>query len=149
MFCKYCGANCPDEAEFCATCGKKLNETPVEEAPIVETPVEEVPTAEAPVEETPVVEAPVVEAKKTNVLGIVSLVLGILSVLGLCCCTYLGVPLGIAAAITGFISNSKEKNTMAIVGLVLGIIGTVLCIAYIILVAVAGLGSNIFEELMY
>ena len=71
-------------------------------------------------------------------LATTSLVLGILSLVLLCC--YLGIPLGAGAAITGFIgmnrANSDPGNyggkELAIIGMVLGGISFVLSFFFII-----------------
>lgn len=64
--------------------------------------------------------------RKDKTLATISLVLGILSLVLICC--YLGIPLGAGAGITGFIAISKVNGDpqayagkeMAIIGLVLG-----------------------------
>lgn len=55
MFCKYCGAQLPEDAHFCGACGKGLAEaeemtsTPAQELPAQETPAAPVaPAQEAP-----------------------------------------------------------------------------------------------------
>ena len=69
---------------------------------------------------------PVPPKQGTDVLGIVSLVTGILSLLG-CCCTWLGIVFGIAAVVCAVLSRSQSANRkfsgMAVAGLVCGIIG--------------------------
>ncbi|MDH3492865.1 MAG: DUF4190 domain-containing protein [Acidobacteriota bacterium] len=87
----------------------------------------------------------VVSQDKT--LPTVSLVLGILSLVLMCC--YLGVPLGAGAAITGFIGMSRVNSDpstfggkeLAIIGMVLGGISFVLSILLII----GGVLSSIFD----
>lgn len=72
-------------------------------------------------------------------LAITSMVLGIVGLLSVCCCTLLSGPLGIAATITGFIGLSKANDGsaggkgMAVAGVVLGIITILLTIASVIL----------------
>lgn len=69
---------------------------------------------------------PVPPKQGTDVLGIVSLVTGILSLLG-CCCTWLGIVFGIAAVVCAVLSRNQSANRkfsgMAVAGLVCGIIG--------------------------
>lgn len=59
-----------------------------------------------------------------TVLSIVSLVLGILSILTACCCG-MGILLGIGAVVTGIISKSKNMGGagLAIAGIVTGAVG--------------------------
>ena len=81
-------------------------------------------------------------ANNANGLAVASLVCGIIAVVMVCCCTYLGIILGILAIFFGIISKDEYGNrpTMAKVGLVLGIIGAVVCIGWIIL-SIAGIIS--------
>jgi hypothetical protein len=77
-------------------------------------------------------------------LPTISLILGILSIVLMCC--YGGIPLGLAAAITGFIGMSNaNKNPMqfggrglAIGGLIMGIIGFMGTILFVIFALAAG-----------
>lgn len=71
-------------------------------------------------------------APKQNVLAIVSLISGILSLL-LCCCFYLWVPTSIIAIVTGFMarkqiqeSNGAETgDNLAIAGMICGAVALV------------------------
>ena len=67
-------------------------------------------------------------------LAVASLVCGIISVVMICCCTYLGVILGIIAIVLGAMSKDEygNKSTMAKVGIVLGILGALLSALWII-----------------
>ncbi len=69
---------------------------------------------------------PVPPKQGTDVLGIVSLVTGILSLLS-CCCTGLSIVFGIAAVVCAVLSRNQSANRkfsgMAVAGLVCGIIG--------------------------
>lgn len=80
--------------------------------------------------------------QKADGLAIASLICGIISFVMICCCTYLGVILGIAAIVTGAMSKDKNGNkcTMAKVGLGLGIAGAVLSLIWIV-ISFAGLIS--------
>lgn len=96
---------------------------------------------------------------KTNNLAITSMVLGIVS-LPLICLYYLGVPVGIAAFITGLIARRQIKesagaqsgNGMAITGIVTGLIsGVVFLIAVGTIVILALLGpsiGNVFSNIV-
>ena len=90
---------------------------------------------------------PVPPKQGTDVLGIVSLVTGILSLLS-CCCTWLSIVFGIAAVVCAVLSRNQSANRkfsgMAVAGLVCGIIGLALGILGIVLTLVLGpnLGSD-------
>lgn len=59
-----------------------------------------------------------------NGVGVASLILGITSLLPGCFCCLAGIPLGLAATITGAISlGNPEAKGMGIAGLILGICG--------------------------
>lgn len=94
--------------------------------------------------------------KPSNTLAIISLVTGILSAILMCCCTYAGIGLGIAAVITAIVHKSKTGsfNGMCIAGMICGILGAVLSIASIVLMFVGGEDSmynqmmNMYEEIL-
>lgn len=75
---------------------------------------------------------------QSNTQGLVALILGILSIVPGICCAILGIPLGIAAVILGFLGKQKadqglaSNRSQAQWGLILGAIGAVLSIASII-----------------
>ena len=80
-----------------------------------------------------------VGAQQNQTLAIISLVLGILGVVTICC--YGGLPLGTAAVITGYIAMNQEKNDplnyggrgMALGGIITGAISLVIGIGFILL----------------
>ena len=79
-----------------------------------------------------------------NPLSIAALVCGILGVLTFWC--LLGVPLGIAATVTGFLGRKRaeesgQPTTMATVGLVLGIIA----LALSVILTIIGLASGSYD----
>ena len=84
-------------------------------------------------------------------LSITSLIFGILSALGFCCCTPLGLALGIVAVVLAIIYSNRagKLDGMAIAGLILGIIGIVISLLMII-VAVANYGVFLeyYEEII-
>ena len=86
-------------------------------------------------------------AAADQTLPIISLVLGILSLLTMCC--YGGIPFGIGAVVVGYIGMNNVKNNpsrytgkgLAVGGMVLGAISFVLAILFIFL----GILGNIFN----
>ncbi|PWU57280.1 hypothetical protein DLE60_24805 [Micromonospora globispora] len=76
-----------------------------------------------------------------NTLGLVSMILGIASI-PLICCLYLGIPVGIAAVVTGYLGRQKAAQGLATndgqakAGLICGAIGAGLGIVLIILAVV-------------
>ncbi len=165
MICKSCGAENAEGSAFCATCGTSLEEKneavavqqPETEAPAAEAPAAEAPAAEVPAAEVPVSEAP---AKPSKVMGIVSTVLGALSLLGnascTCMCGCLGgfpaIVMGIVGLVLSIMAMVKAKNagtkdTLAIVGLVLSILSLLLCLLVCIVNAVIGGASALMESL--
>ncbi len=87
---------------------------------------------------------------KTDPIGIVALVLGILSLPVNCCCSPAGIIFGLAAGITGFLSMSRVKSRpelsgagLGLAGAICGIVGFVLGIILLIL----GAGMQILQHL--
>ncbi|MGI5523829.1 DUF4190 domain-containing protein [Micromonospora sp. CA-259024] len=79
---------------------------------------------------------------QNNTLGLVSLILGIASI-PLVCCLYLGIPVGIAGVVTGYLARQKVAQGQASnagqakAGLICGAVGVGLGILLLILVVVA------------
>ncbi|MFJ8580159.1 hypothetical protein [Micromonospora sp. NPDC093277] len=77
-----------------------------------------------------------------NTLGLVSMILGIASI-PLVCCVYLGIPVGIAGAVTGYLGRQKAAQGLASndgqakTGLICGAIGAGLGVLLLILAVVA------------
>ena len=70
-----------------------------------------------------------------NGLAITSLVLGIISLIMVCCCAYVSPLLGIGALITGFSGKSKgQSNGMCLAGIITGGLGLLLSVILLILV---------------
>ncbi|MBQ6477188.1 MAG: hypothetical protein IJI43_01990 [Bacilli bacterium] len=79
--------------------------------------------------------------EKRTVSHIVSLVLGIISILSNFF-WYISLPTGIAAIVLGTTSYKKENKKMGVAGLVTGIIGVALCLfIYITLIVIAILAN--------
>lgn len=117
MICQNCGNELPEGSAVCMVCGNEV-----------------------------VVPEQVKAAVPGKTLGIVSLVLGILSILGTCCSCF-GLPFPIAGAITGFMAMKQakeagEKNTFALIGLIASIVGFVGIIVMYILGFVLGFGMS-------
>ncbi|MCG7321666.1 MULTISPECIES: DUF4190 domain-containing protein [Arsenicicoccus] len=74
----------------------------------------------------------------TNVLGIIALILGILSIPLACCGGWPGLIAGIVAIVLGVMGNKKAKQGLvggkglSMAGLILGIIGTLMGIAMLV-----------------
>lgn len=71
------------------------------------------------------------QKKATDPLAVVSLVMGILSII-LCCCYGIGVIFGIPGLICAIISRKKGKTGLSTAGLICSIIGLILSVLAII-----------------
>lgn len=76
-------------------------------------------------------------------LGIASLVLG-------CCCTWLGIALGVAAIILGVLSkkDNEPKSGMAMAGIIIGAVSIFGTIIWMIISAVTGIGEEVMNSFM-
>ena len=110
----------------------------VQETPVTEQPVNNYQDYTANVQPQAAATAPVQqpENKETNVLAIVSLVLGILSIVLGCCTGWIGALFGIGGIICAVFANTQGKTGLAKAGLICSIIGIVLGIIITILAAV-------------
>ncbi len=79
----------------------------------------------------------------TNVLAILSLVAGILSIIMACCVTWVGIILGIAGIILAIFANKQGKTGLATAGMICSIIGIVIAVLMIILVIILGVGLGL------
>lgn len=64
-------------------------------------------------------------------LGIAALVCGVLAIVMSFCCGIFGVPLSIAAIITGALGLKSSARGMAIAGLVCGVIGLLIAVGVV------------------
>lgn len=120
---------------------------PVQEATPVAEPVNNYQDYTANVQPQTIVEAPKAENNETNVLAIVSLILGILSIVLGCCSGWVGALFGIGGVICAVFANKQSKTGLAkgglicsIVGIVLGILITILAVIF----SVAMIGSGVY-----
>ncbi|MBP3460742.1 MAG: DUF4190 domain-containing protein [Lachnospiraceae bacterium] len=99
-------------------------------------------------DQQPVYQQPQPVENKSNTKSILALVFGILALLISCCCTYLGIILGIVGIVMAVLSkndNDGKFSGMAIAGLICSILGIVISVVSIILV-LTGTVSNGFTE---
>jgi hypothetical protein len=81
---------------------------------------------------------PPAQSGQNNTLGLVSMILGIVAIPTICC-FYLGVPLGIAAIVLGYLGKQKAEQGLAsnrgqaMAGLICGAVAVGLAILLIIL----------------
>ena len=158
MICKYCGADIPEGTSFCTSCGAAV------EAETAPKTASETVAATPEVVVTESVTEPETNPKAGKTLGIVSLVLGIFSVVsgipGAFCCACLGsfgsIITSIVGIVLGILSKNKAKaggakSTLATVGIILSIIALVGIFAGILLNGVIGFASGFmrsFEDMM-
>lgn len=87
---------------------------------------------------------------QSNTKSILALVFGISSIVLSCCCTYLGIGLGIAGIVLAILSrqdNGGRFSGMAIGGLICSIVAILFCVVSIILV-LTGVVQNPFADYM-
>ena len=88
------------------------------------------------------VQTEVEQPKQTNALAIVSLVLGIISIVLGCCGSWIAIALGAGGIVCAVFANKQGKTGMAKAGFICSIVGIVLAIvvmiAAVVLVAVLG-----------
>lgn len=125
MFCSNCGTKVPDGNAFCPNCGSPVNQQTYQQQQTYQPPF------------TPYY-AP--QSSAGNVLGIIGMIAGIVSLV-LFCIWYISIPIGIAAIVISAIGMSKSKhsgakNGMALSGIICGAIGIGLAIIFIIAIAI-------------
>ena len=81
--------------------------------------------------------------KESNTFSVLSLVLGILSIVAICCCGS-SLLFGIAAIVFAMIGRARtgDLDGMAIAGLVMGIIGAVLGVVGVMITALSAANLN-------
>ena len=134
-YCIKCGQEINENAVFCTYCGAEQKKVIFQESAS-----EVIITKE--------VEPTVTEEKKGNALGIVSMILGILSVL---CCAggCMGFIFSIVATVLAIVEKSKngKMSGMALAGLITGIAGIVLSLIGAIMFL--PILPDLMDELMY
>lgn len=124
MICRNCGTMNKEEAKFCASCGQDLN--------------------------SPYINPTVVQEKPKSSNNVVSMVMGILSIV-LCCGNVLSIVLGIIAVVLARKEKRNGNNDgMTQAGFICGIIGIVLGALYLIylLVYFICFGVVAYSEMM-
>ncbi len=83
----------------------------------------------------------------SKALSIVSLCLGIATIV-LCCCNPCNIPLGIAAIVTGIIAKVKNKpgQGMALAGIICGAVGVLIAIIVLIYNIASGNFAKSFQD---
>lgn len=84
------------------------------------------------------------EPQKTNVLAILGLVFGILSIV-ICCVWYIGAILGIAGLICSILSKKNGKSGIATAGMVCSIVGLVLCVVMFVFAILIGTSDALVD----
>lgn len=83
--------------------------------------------------------------KKTNSLAVVSLVLGIISIVLGCCGSWIAIVLGIGGIVCAVMANKEEKTGMAKAGMICSIIGIILAI--VVLIFAIAFSVVLFDEM--
>lgn len=99
--------------------------------------------------ESSYVEPYVEETKPNNIFGIISMICGIASIIISCCCTWIAIPLVIAAVVLAFVDKSKngKMTVFSIVGLICGGVGLVSVIFNAVFGIIMGASSGILSAL--
>lgn len=101
------------------------------------------PAGQTPYPGQPPYPGPTPGGAPQNTQGLISMILGILSI-PLLCCFFLGIPLGIAAAVLGFLGLNKTKAGLAtnrgqaLTGLICGGVAVVLGLVALLYVLIQG-----------
>ena len=84
-------------------------------------------------------------------MSVAAMVLGIVAIVGACCCTYVGIICGIIAVVLGIISKKqhREGEQMALAGIICGAVGFVIGLVTVIinLVNIAN-GNNPLQNIL-
>ena len=153
-FCSNCGAELTEGTAFCPNCGAGQVRTFGADEPVAVAAEPEVLPAE-PVYQEPVYQAPVYQPQaepavlptSAKILGLISMICGLLSLVS----CYVGVAYSIPALILANIASKKAPgipNGKAKVGKITAIIGIVVSvICFIIYVALVAAGTESFMEM--
>lgn len=95
------------------------------------------------------VQAVVEQPKQTNALAIVSLVLGIISIVFGCCGSWIGILLAIGGIVCSVLSKKQGKTGLATAGLICSIVAIVIAIVVIILAVIGVAALAELEEMTY
>lgn len=118
MICPNCGNSIPEGANICINCGAAVSNTNT------------LATQNDP----------------SKTLGLISMILGIVSIL-FSCCYGSGFVFAIAGIITGILAMKKAKavgikNTMALVGVICSAVALVIFVIWVIFIVIAAIGAS-------
>ncbi|OPX62267.1 MULTISPECIES: zinc ribbon domain-containing protein [unclassified Methanoregula] len=146
MFCGECGARNPDTNQFCKNCGKPLRKsqaaqpapqplsptaTQLAAQPSYPPAAQPAPTPVGSFQQPAAATAPAVAAPKRhwNILGIISLILGIVSLV------LLPLLMAFGALLLGIVGTFLFRKTTGRIGIT-GILGTILALIAIVMTVV-------------
>ena len=154
--CPYCFAQNPDDSVFCLSCGQNMSVPPAPvapEAPVYQqveyapqqqqqvfTPPQQpyAPPTYSAAPPAPVgVKPPKPGDPSKNWAGVLSMILGILSLV-LCCIFYISPFFAIAGIIFSVIGKKSQQKGMSTAGMITSIIGLLLVIIFIVVVVILG-----------
>lgn len=84
-------------------------------------------------------------------MSVAAMVLGIVAVVGACCCTYVGIICGIIAVVLGIISKKQQREgaSMALAGIICGAVGFVIgVVTTIINIVNMANGNNPLQDIL-
>ncbi|NHJ46190.1 MAG: zinc-ribbon domain-containing protein [Asgard group archaeon] len=122
-YCPFCGSEVEPSATFCGNCGAAIDQKPVQTPP----PAQTQPYATQPTYKP----ATSTQSVETEIEGIIGLVLGVLSCIGV-------LPLigSIVGVILGHIARRKSKTGIATIALVISYLGIAIYIIVPVIVIV-------------
>ena len=152
-FCSNCGAELTEGTAFCPNCGAGQVRTIGADEPVAVAAEPEVLPAE-PVYQEPVYQAPVYQPQaepavlptSAKILGLISMICGLLSLVS----CYVGFAYSIPALILASIASKKAPgipNGKAKVGKITAIIGIVISVICFIAIVLASAGTESFMEM--
>lgn len=139
MFCKHCGNELKEKANFCSFCGTKIENEPIEEKQIIE----DCQTTET--EGTKELKEPKKEKtkKEFDKEELISVLFGVISLIIAPCINIFSIPMSISGVIFGSFSKSKFKKKFS-VGKIISYVSMVIAVISFIFTGL--LFSSIFNN---